>query len=92
MTVRIYKPTKNAMQSGKGNSRQWILEFDPKTAKSLDPLMGWTSSADTQTQLRLTFPTAEAAIAYARENNLAYDLAKPQDRSLKIRAYAENFR
>mgnify|MGYP001234550985 CR=1 FL=1 len=66
MQARIYKPAKTAMQSGKAKSSNWVLEFVSSPAKrSVDPLMGWTSSADTNSQVKLTFETREEAIAYA---------------------------
>ena len=65
--ARIYLPAKTAMQSGHRNTREWVLEFEPQARKSHDPLMGWTASADTLGQVRLTFETKEDAITYARE-------------------------
>ena len=65
MTARIYRPARNAMQSGKGKSRQWILVFEPATAREIDPLMGYTSSGDTRQQVRLSFETQEEAEAEA---------------------------
>lgn len=92
MVARIYQPAKTAMQSGRGNSRQWILEFEPAGGRTLDPLMGWTGSADTRAQIRLRFESEAEAVDYAARNNLAYQVLKPRERTLKLRAYAENFR
>jgi ETC complex I subunit conserved region len=91
MVVRIYKPARNAMQSGKGKSESWYLEFEPAT-KDRDPLMGWTSSNDTQQQVKLKFETKDLAIAYAQRNGLAYVVAaEPPVRTSK-KSYSDNFR
>ena len=65
MRARIYKPTRTAMSSGNANTREWVLEFAPDSARKVDPLMGWTSSDDTQSQVKLQFETKEAALAYS---------------------------
>ena len=67
MVARIYKPSRSAMQSGKGKSESWLLEFESDAPRTTDPLMGWTSSGDTRQQLKLSFETKELAIAYADE-------------------------
>ncbi|MBM3567608.1 MAG: ETC complex I subunit [Alphaproteobacteria bacterium] len=89
--VRIFQPAKTAMQSGKGNAKAWVLEFAPGAPKVLDPLMGWTGSADTNGQVRIAFESRDAAIAFATRNGLAYSVAEPHARALKLRAYADNF-
>ena len=61
MRARIYQPARNAMQSGVAKTRQWVLEFAPSSPREVDPLMGWTSSEDTQAQVRLKFDSKEAA-------------------------------
>lgn len=91
MTVRIYKPTKTAMQSGRGSTHEWVLEFEPG-ARRPEPLMGWTSSDDTLAQVRLSFATKEEAVAYADKHGLVYALEEPQERRIKPKAYADNFR
>ncbi|MGQ0674928.1 MAG: ETC complex I subunit [Rhodospirillales bacterium] len=91
MTVRIYKPTKTAMQSGRGLTREWVLEFEPGQLRP-EPLMGWTSSDDTLAQVRLSFATKEEALAYAAKHGLAFALDEPQERRVKPKAYADNFR
>lgn len=93
MRVRIYQPARNAMQSGTANSRQWLLVYPQADARDLDPLMGWTSSDDTQAQVRLQFDTRKQAEDYARDNGLDYDILEPGVRQPNIRArgYAENF-
>jgi hypothetical protein len=90
--ARILKPARNAMQSGKAKTRDWILEFEPAAAKRADPLMGWAGSTDTNGQVQLSFATQEEAEAYARRVGLDYVVAAPHKPDLKIRAYADNFR
>lgn len=93
MRARIYQPSRTAMQSGTAKTRTWLLEFAPAAARALDPLMGWTSSDDTQSQVRLAFETREAAEDYARAHAIAYDLIEPKLRKpvLRPRGYGENF-
>jgi hypothetical protein len=92
MRARIYLPPKNAMQSGRGNTHEWALEFVPDSPRRPDPLMGWIGGADTQTQVRLNFPTREEAVAYAESNGLSYEIELPQPRRFRPKAYADNFR
>ncbi len=92
MQVRIYQPPKTAMQSGQANTRRWLLEFEPESARQVEPLMGWTSSGDTKEQIRLWFDTAEEAVAYARKRGLMYTLETPQESRMRPKAYADNFR
>ena len=91
MLARIYRPAKTAMQSGKANTRQWRLEFEPTSARSIDPLMGWTSSADMNGQVRLDFDSKEEAIAYAERYGIAFRLHEPQEPPMILKAYADNF-
>lgn len=93
MIARIYQPARTAMSSGVAKTRDWILEYGPSEARDLDPLMGWTGSGDTQSQVRLEFFSKEAAIAYARENGIEAQVSEPQTRKPNIRAggYGENF-
>jgi len=92
MTARIFKPARTAMQSGEARTKEWVLEFEPANPRSADPLMGWTSSSNTQTQVRLEFDTKEEAIAYATREGLAYTLAEPKPRKPIRKSYADNFR
>ena len=88
----MYRPAKTAMQSGRGNTRSWVLEFEPSSAKSHDPLMGWVSSADTRRQVRLRFETKEDALAYAKKHALSVNVEEPNPRRIKPKSYADNFR
>ena len=89
--ARIYQPAKTAMQSGRAKTRYWLFEYDP-SPKVIDPLMGWTGSTDTLGQLRLRFPTQEAAEDFAKERGIPYEIEAPHKRSLKHKSYADNFR
>jgi len=91
-TARIYQRPKNAMQSGRYRTDRWVLEFEPAEAKHPDPLTGWAGSGDTREQVRLTFPTAEAAQAYAERAGLAFHVVPTPSRTLKLQSYADNFR
>lgn len=92
MFARIYRPSKTAMQSGRRNTKKWVLEFEPKSAKRPDALMGWSGSDDTFSQIRLKFPTKDAAIAHAERVGLNYRVLEPNERSVKFQSYADNFR
>lgn len=92
MTAHIYQTPKNAMQSGKARTGTWVLEHEPAEAKKPDPLTGWAGSGDMRQQLRLTFPSRETAQAYAESIGLDYRISTPPPKSLKIQAYADNFR
>ena len=93
MRARIYKPARTAMSSGQAKTKQWILEYAQGSSREIDPLMGWTSSNDTQTQVRLRFDSREAAEAYARANGIDAVVAEPHKRRHTVRAggYGENF-
>lgn len=93
MRARIYQPAKTAMQSGTAKAKGWVLEFAPQTARDIDPLMGWTSSNDTQTQVRLRFDSREAAEEYAVAKGIEFDVAEPKARKplIRQRGYGENF-
>jgi len=89
--VCIYKPAKTAMQSGHGNTRDWVLEFEPGAPKVTDPLMGWIGSADTRGQVKLRFGSKEEAIAFANKHGLAYRVQEPRTRRIRPKSYADNF-
>ena len=92
MRARIYRPAKNAMQSGKARTKQWLLEYEPESPRTIDPLMGWTSSRDMRQQLQLDFDTAEEAVAYAKANGIPYQLFEPHVPTPKPKSYSDNFR
>jgi len=91
-TVRIFQRPKNAMQSGKARTQVWRVEFEPAEPKHADPLTGWAGSGDTREQVRLNFPTQEAAIAYCEAQGFDYELVLAPKPKLKLQAYADNFR
>ncbi|MGB7271573.1 MAG: ETC complex I subunit [Albidovulum sp.] len=93
MRARIYQPAKTAMQSGTAKTHQWVLEFAQASGREVDPLMGWTSSGDTQAQVRLRFDSREAAEAYAAQKGIEVTVTEPHARKQNIRArgYGENF-
>lgn len=92
MTARIYQRPKNAMQSGKALTDQWILEFVPAEAKRPDPLMGWAGSGDMRQQVVLKFPAQADAQAYADRYGIEARVIPTPPKRLKIQAYADNFR
>ena len=92
MTARIFRPSPNAMQAGKGNSKDWVLVHEQASARQIEPLMGYTSSADTQTQVRLSFATLEEAETYARANGIPYTVQPPHTPTPKRTSYPDNFR
>ena len=93
MRARIYQPARTAMSSGTAKTRVWLLEFSPAEARRVDPLMGWTSSDDTQSQVRLQFDTREAAEEYARDHGIDAQVQMPNKRKPNVRpgGYGENF-
>lgn len=92
MSARIYQRFKNAMQSGKARTGEWVLEFESSRPKRPDPLTGWSGGADPQEQVRLSFPDREAAMAYAERNGIQYHLVPTTPVKLKLQSYADNFR
>jgi len=88
--AKIYKPTKNAMQSGKANTKKWLLEFETLN-NSINPLMGWESSKDTLSELKLEFLTKYQAIEYAKKNNVDYYVIEPEKRKVVKKSYTDNF-
>ena len=92
MRARIYQPPKTAMQSGRAATQQWVLEFEPSAPRLPDPLMGWIGGGNTQEQVRLHFETRDEAVAYADRHGIAYNLELSQERRVKPKAYADNFR
>ena len=91
MRAKIYQPTRNAMQSGRAKSSGWVLEFVGSASKSVDPLMGWTSSSNTDQQVRLSFDKREDAIAYCQREGIAFQVTEPRKPKRIIKTYADNF-
>ena len=88
--AKIYKPHKTAMQSGLGKTNKWILEYETKNPTK-NPLMGWESSSDTLSELKLEFSTKELAINYAKKNRINFELIEPKKRKIVKKSYADNF-
>ena len=78
------------MQSGKGNTKMWLLEFETLN-NSINPLMGWESSEDTFSEVRLEFLSKDQAINYAKNNNIDYYVIEPQNRKIIKKSYTDNF-
>ena len=91
MLARIYRPAKTAMQSGKAKTQAWTLEFEPASALTPDPLMGWSSSRDMNGQIRLKFDTQAEAVAYAEKHGIPFRVYEPHEAPVIIKAYADNF-
>ncbi|WP_454916328.1 ETC complex I subunit [Xanthobacter sediminis] len=91
MVARIYKPTRNAMQSGVAKTKHWVLEYEPERPRTVEPLMGYTASVDMHSQIRLSFDTKEEAVAYAERNAIPYQVFEPHEPGRKKIAYSDNF-
>lgn len=92
MVARIYRPAKTAMQSGKAKTDQWLLEYEPEKPRVVEPLMGYTSSGDMKSQIRLFFASQEEAVAYATRNGIPYRLMEPHEPKRRKVSYSDNFR
>ena len=88
--VKIFKPSKTAMQSGKRTSKKWLLEFDTLDTQ-INPLMGWESSVDTMSEVKLEFSSKDEAINYAKRNNLNYYVIEPEKSKIVKKSYSDNF-
>ncbi len=91
MLARIYRPAKNAMQSGKAKTKDWLLEFEPASARRSDDLMGWTQTTDMDGQVRLSFDTQVDAVAYAEKHGIAFQISEPKAPKRILKTYADNF-
>jgi ETC complex I subunit conserved region len=91
MLARIFRPAQNAMQSGKANTRAWILAFAPGAPRLPDPLMGWTQTTDTEGQVRLTFDSLDEAVAYAERYGIVFEVLPEPEKKKIVKAYADNF-
>ncbi|MHC5307342.1 ETC complex I subunit [Bartonella sp. LJL80] len=92
MVARIYSPAKTAMQSGKAKTGFWVLQYEPSEAKMIEPLMGYTSTADMKSQVRLEFETQQEAVAYAIKNGIPYKVEEAHEAERKRVSYSDNFR
>ncbi|MBN9067683.1 MAG: ETC complex I subunit, partial [Rhizobiales bacterium] len=92
MSARIYSPARTAMQSGKAKTGYWLLEFAPEKPRKIDPLMGYTTSGDMKSQIRLKFATRDEAVTYAERNGIPYRVELPNEASRKQISYSDNFR
>ena len=92
MNVRIYRPSKNTMQSGRAKIRDWVLEYETTSARKPEFLMGWTESADTLNQVRIKFKTAEDAVLFAKKHGWDYTLTMPHERRVVPRNFGDNFK
>src|SRR5215472_3822954 len=90
--ARIYRPAKTAMQSGRAQTRKWVLEYEPATPRRPDPLMGWASTEDTLNEVQLRFGTLDEAIAFAAKHGLDYTVIAPNASTEQPKSYADNFR
>lgn len=91
MLARIYKPARTAMQSGTAKTKQWVLEYEPEEPRTIEPLMGWTSSVDMKQQIRLQFDSKEEAVRYCERHGIPYQVFAPQEPARRVIAYADNF-
>ena len=91
MTIKIYKPSKTAMQSGLGKTKKWLAEYISDIDSAKDSLMGWNSSLDTQSQIKIFFETKEQAIAWAKNSNYQFYVEEPKVKKIKPKSYASNF-
>jgi len=92
MLARIYQPARTAMQSGKARTKKWVLEYEPERPREIEPLMGWTASADMRQQLNLDFDTLDEAVAYAKKHAIPYQVFEPHKPVAKTKSYSDNFR
>jgi hypothetical protein len=91
MLARIFRPARAATQSGRGNTKEWVLVYEPASARLPDPLMGWTQTTDTNGQIRLSFDSREEAVGYARRRALPFEILPDVEPRRIVKAYAENF-
>ena len=91
MKARIYRPSRHTMQVGRAKTKLWVLDYEPSSSRTIDPLMSWTSTTQTHTQLKLTFSSKNEAIAYAEENGIPYTVLPEQDLAQTPKSYANNF-
>jgi len=91
LVARIYRPAKTAMQSGKAKTKDWLLDFEPESARLPDPLVGWAQSKDMNGEVSLSFESREEAVAYAQAHGIPFRVMEPPQVKRVIKAYADNF-
>ena len=91
MTARIYRPAKTAMQSGHAKTKDWLLDYEPEEPRVVESLMGWTSSGDMKSQVRLSFASKEEAVAYAERHGIPYQVFEAEPAQRRGLSYADNF-
>jgi hypothetical protein len=91
MTARIYKPARTAMQSGTAKTKEWVLDYEPEQPRTVEPLMGWTSTGDMKQELRLFFGTKEEAIAYCEREGIPYQVFESKPAKRARISYSDNF-
>lgn len=94
MRARLFQPARNAMQSGTAKTKGWVMEFEPTGPRAIDPLMGWTSTSDASSQIRLRFDSRKAAEDYARDKGITLSVVEPGHKrapNIRPRGYGENF-
>jgi hypothetical protein len=92
MIAKIYRPARTAMQSGDAKTQRWLLEYEPEMERRVDPLMGWTSSADMRSQVRLAFATRDEAVGYAERHGIPYRVFEPKESRAPVISYSDNFK
>ena len=90
--ARIHQPARTATQSGRGKTHTWVLEFEPEAPREVEPLMGWTASADMDQEVRLSFPSLDAALDYAKRHDIAATVLAPNERIVRPKSYSDNFK
>lgn len=91
MFAKIYRPVPSAMQSGRAGSKEWVIEFDNASRRGVEPLMGWISSSDTSSQVRIHFETRDEAIAFAQREGLAFQVTERREPRRVVKSYSDNF-
>ena len=91
MAARIYKPAKTAMQSGHAKTKDWVLEYEPEEPRVVESLMGWTSSGDMKSQLRLRFASEAEAVAYCQRHGIPCQVFETKQTARRGLSYADNF-
>ena len=91
MIARIYRPARTAMQSGQANTKEWVLDYEPEQPRRVEPLMGWTSSADMRQEIHLYFDSKEEAVAYCQREGIAHQVFDSKPPARQRISYSDNF-